>query len=130
MGRRKKAVKKAVKKKKLVVAKVFKCLFCSSDKSVACLLDGKAAVGKLECGICKAKYRTRINSLSEPIDVFTEWLDATYEANSKGMSANLQIDATGDGFSEAEDDQNEDVEPTGESSAQAVNEDDGDDYDD
>lgn len=102
MGRRKKAAKKVVKKKRLTVSKSFKCLFCSTDKSVACILDSKAAIGKLQCGTCKAQYRTKINSLSEPIDVFTEWLDATHEANSKGFSNNLQIDATGEGFSDTE----------------------------
>lgn len=77
MGRRKKAVKKVVKRKKYAVAKVFKCLFCNHDKSVACKMDTHSMTGELQCSICDAKYQTQINSLSEPIDIFTEWLDET-----------------------------------------------------
>ena len=83
MGRRKKAVKKVVKKKRPVVAKIFKCLFCNNDKSVICQLDTKSMTGQLECGICHARYQTTINKLTEPIDVFTEWLDAATEAQEK-----------------------------------------------
>jgi transcription elongation factor Elf1 len=75
MGRRKKAVKKVVKRVRPTVAKVFKCLFCNHDKSVACSLDMKSMTGTLECAICHAKYQTSINKLTEPIDIFTEWLD-------------------------------------------------------
>lgn len=34
-------------------------------------------IGTLKCRICGEKWETRINYLSEPIDVFSEWLDAT-----------------------------------------------------
>ena len=33
--------------------------------------------GKLECSVCEAKFQTQINTLTEPIDIFTEWLDET-----------------------------------------------------
>ena len=36
--------------------------------------------GSLSCNICEAKYQTQINSLTEPIDIFTEWLDEATEA--------------------------------------------------
>ncbi len=83
MGRRKKAAKKVVKKKRPIVSKVFKCLFCNHDKSVACTLDTKSMTGQLTCSVCDAKYQTRIHSLTEPIDVFTEWLDETADAQNK-----------------------------------------------
>jgi transcription elongation factor Elf1 len=79
MGRRKKAAKKAVKKKRPVVAKVFKCLRCSSNGSVHCSLDYKQMLGQLVCNVCKVKYATKIHKLTQPIDVFTEWLDAAID---------------------------------------------------
>jgi transcription elongation factor Elf1 len=45
MGRRKKAAKKVVKKKKQGVATVFKCVFCNNDESVDCKIDLKAMLG-------------------------------------------------------------------------------------
>lgn len=83
MGRRKKAAKKVVKKKRPIVSKVFKCLFCNQDKSVGCTLDTKSMTGQLTCNVCDAKYQTRIHALTEPIDVFTEWLDETADAQNK-----------------------------------------------
>lgn len=77
MGRRKKAVKKVVKKKKFALSKVFKCIFCNHDQSVQCKMDSRSMIGELNCSICDAKFQTQINTLSEPIDVFTEWLDET-----------------------------------------------------
>lgn len=90
MGRRKKAAKKAVKKKRPTVAKVFKCLFCNHDKSVTCNLDIKTKVGELSCSVCDATYKTHIHDLSEPIDVFTEWLDETADAQAKAAKKYAQ----------------------------------------
>lgn len=80
MGRRKKAAKKVVKKKRPTVAKIFKCLFCNHNKSVSCQLDFKTNDGTLNCSVCDAIYKTKIHDLTQPIDVFTEWLDETADA--------------------------------------------------
>jgi transcription elongation factor Elf1 len=77
MGKRRRAAKKVVKKKRATVAKVFKCLFCNIDDSVHCAIDIRSMTGKLECSVCEAKFQTQINTLTEPIDIFTEWLDET-----------------------------------------------------
>ncbi len=61
------------------VAKVFKCLFCNHEAAVTCQIDVRSMTGKLECGICGAKFQTQINTLTEPIDIFTEWLDETVD---------------------------------------------------
>ena len=47
MGRRKKAAKKVVKKKKAEVPKVFKCLFCNHEAAVDCKLETKSMLGHL-----------------------------------------------------------------------------------
>jgi transcription elongation factor Elf1 len=83
MGRRKKAAKKVVKKKRPTVAKIFKCLFCNHEKSVTCSLDVKSRIGALTCSVCDAKYQTQIHDLTEPIDIFTEWLDETSDAQAR-----------------------------------------------
>jgi transcription elongation factor Elf1 len=86
MGRRKKAAKKSVKKAKKVVATVFKCLYCNHDDAVSCKMDDSAMTGTLKCRICGCSYTTSINSLSEPIDVYSEWLDETDERQREGLS--------------------------------------------
>ena len=78
MGRRKKAQKVVKKKQKIEVATTFKCLFCNHERSVSCKLNLNSMIGELVCRICDAKFETQINSLTDPIDVFSEWLD---EAN-------------------------------------------------
>lgn len=77
MGKRRRAAKKVVKKKRPTVAKVFKCLFCNHEGAVQCSIDTRSMTGKLECSVCEAKFQTQINTLTEPIDIFTEWLDET-----------------------------------------------------
>eukprot|EP01038_Epipyxis_sp_PR26KG_P008090 gene8090-10959_t len=89
MGRRKKAVKKVFKKKAYTVGKVFKCLFCNHDKSVTCALDTRTMTGQLECKVCDATFETKIHTLTDPIDVFTEWLDRTTEAQLKSTTAGV-----------------------------------------
>ena len=79
MGRRKKAAKKIVQKKKHVVPTSFKCLFCNSEGSVTCKLNFTTMVGQLKCRICDTSFETQINSLTDPIDVFSEWLDEAEE---------------------------------------------------
>lgn len=77
MGRRKKAAKKVVKKKRPIVSKTFKCLFCSQDQAVVCKMDKfKSRTGHLQCTACDAEFTSsRVNNLSEPIDIYHEWLD-------------------------------------------------------
>ncbi|CAM6032112.1 unnamed protein product, partial [Sphagnum compactum] len=77
MGGKKKTAKKVVKKKRLTVAKTFKCLFCNHENAVTCSFDREAKIGELLCRVCDAKYQTTITALTEPIDVFSEWLDET-----------------------------------------------------
>merc|ERR1712070_1217259 len=92
MGRRKKAMKKATKSKRPVVAKIFKCLFCHHDKSVTCKLDNKSMTGALSCSICEAKFQTHINSLTEPIDVFTEWIDEAEAIQNKEINGDDHVE--------------------------------------
>mmetsp|Transcript_15123 Transcript_15123/g.17125 ORF Transcript_15123/g.17125 Transcript_15123/m.17125 type:complete len:96 (+) Transcript_15123:279-566(+) len=75
MGRRKRAQKQVKTQKKATVAKIFKCPFCTHDDAVECKMNRSRGLGSLTCRICGAKYQTTITYLSEPIDVFCEWID-------------------------------------------------------
>lgn len=75
MGRR----KAKTKPKKKVVPKLdttFTCLFCNHQKSVICTLDKKTRFGQLNCKICEQSFQTFINRLSQPVDVYFDWIDA------------------------------------------------------
>lgn len=91
MGRRKAAAKK-MKKKKPTVAQVFKCLFCNHLDAVECQLNYKDKIGSLNCRICGAEWETRIHYLSEPVDVFSEWIDTTEAENAAAGGAAAEED--------------------------------------
>ena len=50
------------------------------------------------CKICGQNFQTTINSLSKPVDVYTDWYDATEEVN-KGH-AGSDSDDEGAGYDE------------------------------
>lgn len=62
-------------------------------------MDVKTMTGYLKCSVCDAKYQTQINSLSEPIDIFTEWLDETTEAQARVANSGVNSSQPGDGES-------------------------------
>ena len=45
----------------------------------SCKLDHRSMTGTLTCNFCDAKFNAQINSLSEPIDLFTDWVDEATE---------------------------------------------------
>jgi transcription elongation factor Elf1 len=73
-GKRKRA-KPPPKKAKPKVATVFDCPFCGASESCACTMDVDHSLGTIRCDSCGAKYDTRISRLSDPIDVYAEWVD-------------------------------------------------------
>jgi len=74
MGRR--AKKAPVQtKKRVTLAKRFKCPFCANEEVVECKMDFRQGIGSLACRLCGASYQMPIHHLHEPVDVFSEWLD-------------------------------------------------------
>lgn len=61
--------------------KLFDCPFCNNEKSVSAKLNFDQEVGKVTCGKCGAHYEARITSLSDPIDVYSDWIDACQRVN-------------------------------------------------
>ena len=72
-------------------------------------MDLKSMTGSLQCGVCDAKFQTNINSLSEQIDVFTEWLDEASEIQAQTTKSGVGGAATTNArqYDEEEEDENE-----------------------
>ncbi|KAI8320914.1 Elf1-domain-containing protein, partial [Martensiomyces pterosporus] len=75
MGKRKSS-RKIVKKEKPKLDTTFDCLFCNHEKSIIVSMDKDRKVGNLKCKVCSASYQAAIHHLSDPIDVYSEWIDA------------------------------------------------------
>ena len=81
MGKRKSAAKPMPKRKPEKLATVFSCPFCNHDNSVECRMNRKAQIGEASCRICQEKFSTPIDSLSDPIDVYSDWIDECERVN-------------------------------------------------
>ncbi|KAF7836679.1 transcription elongation factor 1-like protein [Senna tora] len=75
MGKRKSRRKPPPKKRMNKLDTVFSCPFCNHGSSVECRLDTRNSIGELACRICQENFSTTITALSEPIDVYSEWID-------------------------------------------------------
>jgi transcription elongation factor Elf1 len=83
MGKRKKSSKPIVKRVQPKLDKTFDCPFCNQQKTVEVRLDRSVVPmrGLLECGVCGASYQCAINALSEPVDVYSDWIDTIEVVN-------------------------------------------------
>ena len=59
----------------------FACPFCGLPDAVGCLIDLKHRFARASCRTCQESYATRANALTEPVDVYSEWIDACEIAN-------------------------------------------------
>ncbi|CAD5176263.1 unnamed protein product [Musa acuminata subsp. malaccensis] len=77
MAKRRSRTSKLIKTKKVEskLEEAFTCPFCNHDKSVSCTLDTKLKIGEAQCWVCKESYATTIHHLTEPIDIYSEWVD-------------------------------------------------------
>lgn len=76
MGKRKSSARKPAKKVKQTLDITFTCLFCNHERSVICTLDKKNGIGELHCKICGQNFQSSIHSLSKPVDIYSDWIDA------------------------------------------------------
>ncbi|KAI0035072.1 Elf1-domain-containing protein [Vararia minispora EC-137] len=87
MGKRKKSSRKpAAPKRKDPLDTQFTCLFCHHENSVSVKMEKKEGLAQLSCRICDQRFQSKINHLSEPIDVYSEWIDAADEAEKETLS--------------------------------------------
>ncbi|KAI3852899.1 hypothetical protein MKX03_003286 [Papaver bracteatum] len=52
--------------------KVFSCPFCNHLHGLECVMDTKLRIGSTICRVCDAHYNTKINRLTEHIDIYNE----------------------------------------------------------
>ncbi|GJE90817.1 Elf1 domain-containing protein [Phanerochaete sordida] len=77
MGKRKKSSRKpAGPRKRETLESNFTCLFCHHDKSVSVRMDRKEGIAQLFCKVCDQRFQSKVNHLTEPIDIYSEWIDA------------------------------------------------------
>ncbi|MFG1588214.1 transcription elongation factor 1 family protein [Staphylococcus aureus] len=84
MGKRKAARKPMPKRKMEKLETLFMYPFYSHLGCEA-KLDKKKKLGYIQCSVCSEDFQSRIHSLSEPIDVYNDWIDACEEANKDGI---------------------------------------------
>lgn len=80
MGKRKSRAKPAAKKS-IKLDTVFSCPFCNHGTSVECRIDMKNLIGEASCRICQENFSTTITALTEPIDIYSEWIDECERVN-------------------------------------------------
>ncbi|EJU05653.1 Elf1-domain-containing protein [Dacryopinax primogenitus] len=92
MGKRKKSSRKpgAGRVKLKPLETTFQCLFCNHNESVVCKLDKTEGLGQLHCKVCGQRFSCTVNYLSEPIDVYSEWIDASEKAQERRQPVRKQ----------------------------------------
>ncbi|RKP36010.1 hypothetical protein BJ085DRAFT_8302, partial [Dimargaris cristalligena] len=80
MGKRKSSSKPQARRV-VKLDTVFDCLFCNHEKSVVVKMEKDSNIGHVSCTVCPASYQSPINTLSDPIDVYSDWIDACEKAN-------------------------------------------------
>ncbi|GJN00848.1 hypothetical protein PR202_ga18069 [Eleusine coracana subsp. coracana] len=83
MGKRKSRMSKllAQPKKQPKLDTTFPCPFCNHRDSVDCFIDLKHNRARVVCFICRENFSTKAHPLTEPVDVYAEWIDACVAVN-------------------------------------------------
>lgn len=80
MGRKKTLRSKLKpKKRKSALESRFNCPECSNENVVQCKVDRKINRGSAFCTVCGASYGCSVNNLTQPIDVYSNWIDSLTE---------------------------------------------------
>lgn len=86
----------------------FTCIFCQHDKSVSVRVDRKEGVAQLICKVCDQRFQSKVNrtppihlicgsrahpccpvDLTEPIDIYSEWIDAADAAEAEAREKDV-----------------------------------------
>merc|ERR1712154_13072 len=60
---------------------MFDCPFCNHEKGCEVKMEKTKNTGRIQCTVCNEDFQAAINFLSEPLDVYNEWIDACEAAN-------------------------------------------------
>ena len=80
---KKKARKKIIKVVQPKVATIFDCPFCNYKKCVETKIDKRKGFATLKCKVCATSYKTKASHLTDPIDVYYDWIDECEKENMK-----------------------------------------------
>ncbi|KAL6477073.1 hypothetical protein MHYP_G00155720 [Metynnis hypsauchen] len=80
---RRKSKRKPPPKKKMTgnLDTQFTCPFCNHEKSCDVKMERNRNTGIISCSVCLEEFQTPITYLSEPVDVYSDWIDACEAAN-------------------------------------------------
>lgn len=80
---KKKSKRKPVAARKAIepLEQQFDCPFCNHEKSCEVKMDRTRNTAKIQCRICLEEFSAPINYLTEPVDIYSEWIDACEQAN-------------------------------------------------
>uniref|UniRef100_N1R567 Transcription elongation factor 1 homolog n=1 Tax=Aegilops tauschii TaxID=37682 RepID=N1R567_AEGTA len=78
MGKRKSARSKAAPRKKV---EKLETAFCSHAAAVECTIELDIKIATASCYVCLESYSTVPDALTEPIDVYSEWIDECERVN-------------------------------------------------
>ena len=83
MAKRKSMSSKMAQRKKPApkLDTTFCCPFCNHPGGVSCTIDLKLFVATAVCYVCQEAYHTTAHYLTEPVDVYHDWIDACEKAN-------------------------------------------------
>ncbi|KAG5222037.1 transcription elongation factor [Salix suchowensis] len=76
MGKRKSRAKPPPKKRMDKLDTVFSC-----PSATMVVVDMKNLIGEAVCGICQESFSMTITALTEPIDIYSEWIDECERVN-------------------------------------------------
>mmetsp|Transcript_15095 Transcript_15095/g.29767 ORF Transcript_15095/g.29767 Transcript_15095/m.29767 type:complete len:107 (-) Transcript_15095:197-517(-) len=82
MGKRKTAKKVQKKERpKVMGAGQFDCPSCNHAGSIKVTIMKKAKLGQCKCTVCGTSWETKITALTEPVDIYCEWIDECEKLN-------------------------------------------------
>uniref|UniRef100_A0A8D2DJ21 Transcription elongation factor 1 homolog n=1 Tax=Sciurus vulgaris TaxID=55149 RepID=A0A8D2DJ21_SCIVU len=82
MGRRKSKRKPPHKKKMTgTLETLVTCPFCNHEKSCDVKMDCDHNTRVISCTVCLEEFQTPITYLSEPVDMYCDWIHACEAAN-------------------------------------------------
>ncbi|KAG8490828.1 hypothetical protein CXB51_013932 [Gossypium anomalum] len=102
MGKRKSRAKPAPKKRRISLTLCSAAPFVTMEPvlSAACN-DMKNLIGEASCRICQESFSTVITALTEPIDIYSEWIDECERVNNlekRTMGIRMKVMCLENGF--------------------------------
>ncbi|GMJ12319.1 hypothetical protein HRI_004901100 [Hibiscus trionum] len=71
---------------------IFSCPFCNHGTDVECRIYTKNLIGETSCRICQESFSSVITSLTEPINIYSEWIDECERVNNHEEEEEEDVD--------------------------------------